>query len=417
MTAITPSDGAQNRQCPVVPADPWRRPLPRHLVGARESRSRYLAPDRAGGGRTRLFRRAAADRRSCEDSWIVASALAPSPAPALPRRRAPRPAIAGRRRADDRDPRPHPRRPPAHQCRHRRRSGREQGRRHFPRSRRALRGDRRIPPYLYRACWRARRSPSRARISTSRTASCCFRPSSRRGPPLYFGGSSPAGQRSPRKQCKKYLTWGEPPAQVAEKFAECARAPPRSGRNAQLRHPPACHRARDRRRGLGGGRQADRPCRRGDHRGGAKGFRARGFGRPAAHVRAASGQPRTTRDQPESLGRRRPRARRRRHGPGRGPRYGGAAHARIYRAPGSIRSSCPAIRISKKPIASPSLCCPACRWRRRPSRPAPRRPIAAPSARSSATPSPRPAPARPERAAPPGRSARPDRVKSGRACA
>ncbi len=39
-------------------------------------------------------------------------------------------------------------------------------------------------------------------------------------PPLWFGGSSPAAQQVAADQCDVYLTWGEPPAQVAEKIAE-----------------------------------------------------------------------------------------------------------------------------------------------------------------------------------------------------
>ncbi len=38
-------------------------------------------------------------------------------------------------------------------------------------------------------------------------------------PPLYFGGSSPAGQDVAARTVQKYLTWGEPPAAVAEKVA------------------------------------------------------------------------------------------------------------------------------------------------------------------------------------------------------
>lgn len=39
-------------------------------------------------------------------------------------------------------------------------------------------------------------------------------------PPLYFGGSSPAAHAVAARHVQKYLTWGEPPAQVAEKIAE-----------------------------------------------------------------------------------------------------------------------------------------------------------------------------------------------------
>jgi len=38
-------------------------------------------------------------------------------------------------------------------------------------------------------------------------------------PPLYFGGSSDAANRIAAKSIDKYLTWGEPPQQVAEKIA------------------------------------------------------------------------------------------------------------------------------------------------------------------------------------------------------
>ena len=38
-------------------------------------------------------------------------------------------------------------------------------------------------------------------------------------PPLYFGGSSPAAQQVAADHVDVYLTWGEPPAQVAEKIS------------------------------------------------------------------------------------------------------------------------------------------------------------------------------------------------------
>jgi len=39
-------------------------------------------------------------------------------------------------------------------------------------------------------------------------------------PPLYFGGSSEAGQRIAAEHVDVYLTWGEPPGEVAEKLAQ-----------------------------------------------------------------------------------------------------------------------------------------------------------------------------------------------------
>jgi len=50
------------------------------------------------------------------------------------------------------------------------------------------------------------------------------------GPPLYFGGSSAAGIDVAGQHVDKYLTWGEPPAQVAEKLATAAVAAARHGR-------------------------------------------------------------------------------------------------------------------------------------------------------------------------------------------
>jgi alkanesulfonate monooxygenase len=38
-------------------------------------------------------------------------------------------------------------------------------------------------------------------------------------PPLYFGGTSPAAMQVAARHVDVYLTWGEPPAQVAEKIA------------------------------------------------------------------------------------------------------------------------------------------------------------------------------------------------------
>lgn len=46
-----------------------------------------------------------------------------------------------------------------------------------------------------------------------------FQPHQENGPPLYFGGSSPAAAGVAAQTIDKYLTWGEPPAQVAEKLA------------------------------------------------------------------------------------------------------------------------------------------------------------------------------------------------------
>ncbi len=49
-------------------------------------------------------------------------------------------------------------------------------------------------------------------------------------PPLWFGGSSPAGIEVAAEQCDVYLTWGEPPADVAAKIATARQAASRHGR-------------------------------------------------------------------------------------------------------------------------------------------------------------------------------------------
>lgn len=51
-------------------------------------------------------------------------------------------------------------------------------------------------------------------------AEVLFPPVQENGPPLYFGGSSDAAIEVAAGQVDTYLTWGEPPAQVAEKLAE-----------------------------------------------------------------------------------------------------------------------------------------------------------------------------------------------------
>ncbi len=65
----------------------------------------------------------------------------------------------------------------------------------------------------------ARRSIIRASTSRSRTAACCSRLDQEGGPALYFGGSSDAGLDVAAETIDKYLTWGEPPKDVAEKLA------------------------------------------------------------------------------------------------------------------------------------------------------------------------------------------------------
>ncbi|MBB4233999.1 FMNH2-dependent alkanesulfonate monooxygenase [Rhizobium esperanzae] len=53
-------------------------------------------------------------------------------------------------------------------------------------------------------------------------------------PPLYFGGSSDAGIDFSVGRVDKYLTWGEPPAQVAEKVAKVRKAAAERGRQVSF---------------------------------------------------------------------------------------------------------------------------------------------------------------------------------------
>jgi alkanesulfonate monooxygenase len=57
-----------------------------------------------------------------------------------------------------------------------------------------------------------------------------FEPVQRPYPPLYFGGSSDAGIDVAAEQVDKYLTWGEPPAQVGEKIETVTQAARKKGR-------------------------------------------------------------------------------------------------------------------------------------------------------------------------------------------
>jgi alkanesulfonate monooxygenase len=53
-------------------------------------------------------------------------------------------------------------------------------------------------------------------------------------PPLYFGGSSPAAHELANKHIDVYLTWGEPPADVAKKIADIRKRAASSGRTVRF---------------------------------------------------------------------------------------------------------------------------------------------------------------------------------------
>ncbi|MEJ6484708.1 FMNH2-dependent alkanesulfonate monooxygenase [Nostoc punctiforme UO1] len=61
-----------------------------------------------------------------------------------------------------------------------------------------------------------------------------FPPVQKPYPPLWFGGSSPVAQQIAAKHVDVYLTWGEPPAQVAEKISLVRRLAETEGRTLRF---------------------------------------------------------------------------------------------------------------------------------------------------------------------------------------
>ena len=354
--------------------------------GARESSLPYLKQIAQAADQLGYFGVLLPTGRSCEDSWIIASALAPATAaPALPGRRAPRPAGARRRGPHGRDPRPGLERPPPHQRRHRRRPGGAEGRWRLPRPWRALRGHGRVPAHLARPPGRRDRDvPGPASADRGRQA--VFPAVQRPYPPLFFGGSSDAGMAVAADHVDVYLTWGEPPADVAEKLAAARKAAAARGRTSALRHPPPRHRPRK-----GGGRLARR--RRPDLAARRRTRSPRPSGPSRVRLRRpepdgapawrSAGQ---ARRRTEPLGRHRARPRRRRHRACRRSRPGRGAHARVHRPPASTASSSPAIRTSRKAYRFAELVFPKLPLKATTGTESGRKPTtAAPSARSSPT--------------------------------
>lgn len=67
-----------------------------------------------------------------------------------------------------------------------------------------------------------------------RGAKLLFPPVQRPHPPVYFGGSSEAAHELAAEQVDTYLTWGEPPAQVAQKVADVRARAARHGRSLRF---------------------------------------------------------------------------------------------------------------------------------------------------------------------------------------
>lgn len=65
-------------------------------------------------------------------------------------------------------------------------------------------------------------------------AKLLFPPLQKPYPPVYFGGSSPAAHELAAEQVDAYLTWGEPPAEVARKIADVREKAARHGRTVRF---------------------------------------------------------------------------------------------------------------------------------------------------------------------------------------
>ena len=81
-----------------------------------------------------------------------------------------------------------------------------------------------------RRCLPARRSTSRASTSGWKAGSCCFRRSRRRIRRSISAAPRTEGIEVAAETVDKYLTWGEPPALVAEKIAKVKAAARKHGR-------------------------------------------------------------------------------------------------------------------------------------------------------------------------------------------
>jgi alkanesulfonate monooxygenase len=135
-------------------------------------------------------------------------------------------------------------------------------------------------------------------------------------PPLYFGGSSEAAQDLAAEQVEMVLTWGEPPAAVAEKIAQVRAKAAKLGRT--VRFGIRLH-VIVRETNAEAWQAADRLISHldDDTIATCPGFLgALRFGRPAAHGRAARWQSRQSGSQPQPVGRCRAGAWRCRYGAG-----------------------------------------------------------------------------------------------------
>ena len=87
---------------------------------------------------------------------------------------------------------------------------------------------------IWRALMRGEKVDVSGRYFSSKDGRLHFPPVQEPHPPLYFGGASPAGRDVAAEHCDVYLTWGEPPAQVAETIADVTRRAAKHGRTLRF---------------------------------------------------------------------------------------------------------------------------------------------------------------------------------------
>ncbi|GAA5231609.1 FMNH2-dependent alkanesulfonate monooxygenase [Verticiella sediminum] len=87
---------------------------------------------------------------------------------------------------------------------------------------------------IWRALMRGETVDFEGRHLSVRQSRNLFPPVQRPYPPLYFGGSSPAAHELAARHVDAYLTWGEPPAAVAQKIADVRERAARHGRTLRF---------------------------------------------------------------------------------------------------------------------------------------------------------------------------------------
>ena len=88
--------------------------------------------------------------------------------------------------------------------------------------------------HIWRAMMRGEKVDFDGKHFRCKDARMIFPPIQDPYPPLYFGGASPFGRDVAVEHCDVYLTWGEPPAQVAESIADVKRRAAARGRTMRF---------------------------------------------------------------------------------------------------------------------------------------------------------------------------------------